>query len=157
MSATPPADRSRWIPWVFAGAMLGVVAVNGVMVAAAVSTFTGTTTGRAYDRGRTYNHVLEEAARQQALGWSTSIAWSDGAVLLEARDRDGAALPPDTRVTGTLERPLERTALPLAWQAIGEGRWIAPVALPEPGQWQARLTLTRDGARFEASQRLVLR
>ncbi len=157
MSATLHTNRSRWIPWVFAGAMLAVVAVNGVLITAAVTTFTGTTVGHAYDRGRTYNNVLEEAARQQALGWTATIAWSEGVVLLDARGRDGAALPPDTVVTGRLERPLESLALRLAWQPLGEGRWIAPVMLPEPGQWQVRVTLQREGARFEASKRLVLR
>ena len=33
--------RSRWIPWIFVGGMLLVVAVNAVLVFASVSTFTG--------------------------------------------------------------------------------------------------------------------
>ena len=37
--------RSAWIPWVFVGGMLLVVAVNGVLIVAAVGTFTGVTTG----------------------------------------------------------------------------------------------------------------
>ena len=38
--------RSAWIPWVFVGGMLLVVAVNGVLIVAAVDTFTGVTTGQ---------------------------------------------------------------------------------------------------------------
>ncbi|MCZ8150271.1 MAG: FixH family protein, partial [Roseomonas sp.] len=56
-------NRSRWIPWAFVGGMTVVVLVNLVLVYAALSTFTGVTTGRSYDRGRAYNLVLEEAAR----------------------------------------------------------------------------------------------
>ena len=62
--------RGRWIPWVFAGMMLIVVAVNGVLIFSAVHSFTGTTTGAAYDRGRAYNHVIAEAERQATLGWT---------------------------------------------------------------------------------------
>ena len=52
---TKPFDprRSRWIPAVFIGLMLLVVVVNGTMAWLALSSFTGVTTPRAYDRGRT--------------------------------------------------------------------------------------------------------
>ena len=64
--------RSTWIPWVFVGGMALVVLVNLVLVYAALSTFTGVTTGKSYDRGRSYNQVLAEAARQDALGWAAA-------------------------------------------------------------------------------------
>jgi nitrogen fixation protein FixH len=89
MSATMTARRSGWIPWVFVGAMLLVVAVNGVLVFAAVDTFTGVTVGKSYDKGRAYNHVLEEAARQDALGWQPQAALEGGALRLTVRDRAG--------------------------------------------------------------------
>ncbi|MDI3305598.1 MAG: FixH family protein [Acetobacteraceae bacterium] len=149
--------RGRWIPWVFVGGMALVIAVNGVLIAAAVSTFTGTTVGQAYDRGRTYNHILEEAARQRALGWSAEVAWADGRLTLQARDHTGAPLPADTTITGILLRPLEGTELPLAFQPTGAGTWAAAASVPEPGLWEARLTLTRpDGSRLQVQRRLML-
>lgn len=152
-----PSRRGRWIPWVFVGGMLLVVAVNGVLITAAVTTFTGTTVGHAYDRGRTYNHILEEAARQRALGWSAEVAWADDRLTLRARDHDGAPLPADTAVTGILLRPLEGTELPLAFQPAGAGAWTAAAPVPEPGLWEARLTLARpDGSRLQVQRRLML-
>jgi nitrogen fixation protein FixH len=154
---TLPPRRGRWIPWVFVGGMALVVAVNGVLITAAVTTFTGTTVGHAYDRGSTYNHILEEAARQRALGWSAEVAWADGRLTLRARDHDGAPLPADTAVTGILQRPLAGTELPLAFQPSGAGAWAAGAQVPEPGQWEARLTLTRlDGSRLQVQRRLML-
>ena len=76
MSTVMEPRRSAWIPWVFVGGLLLVVAVNAVLIVTAVGSFTGLTTGHSYDRGRAYNHVLAEAARQDALGWTDSVTLS---------------------------------------------------------------------------------
>ncbi|WP_368414633.1 FixH family protein [Falsiroseomonas sp.] len=149
-------NRSRWIPWVFVGGMTVVVLVNLVLVYAALSTFTGVTTGRSYDRGRAYNRVLEEAARQDALGWSARVTLDGGLLSVVATDREG--LPVGGRVQGVLHRPLEGAEIPLDFAAAGPGRFIAEAAPPATGQWEARLTLfgARD-ERLEIRQRLVIR
>ena len=149
-------NRSRWIPWVFVGGMATVVLVNLVLVYAALSTFTGVTTGRSYDRGRAYNRVLEEAARQDALGWSARVTLDGGVLSVVATDREG--LPVGGRVQGVLHRPLEGAEIPLDFAAAGPGRFIAAAAPPATGQWEARLTLfgARD-ERLEIRQRLIVR
>jgi nitrogen fixation protein FixH len=145
--------RSRWIPWVFVGGMLLVVAVNAVLVVAALSTFTGVTTGRSYDRGRAYNQVLEEAARQEALGWRAGITLDGAALHVAVTDREG--LPVGGRLTGTLLRPLEGTEQPLDLAAAGPGRFLAALPALQPGQWEARLTLAGpQGQRFDIRQRI---
>jgi nitrogen fixation protein FixH len=148
--------RSRWIPWAFVGAFGVIIAVNLVLVVASVTTFTGLTTGQAYDRGRTYNQVLAEAARQDALGW-TARATLDGSVLSVAvTDREG--LPVAGHLEGVLQRPLEGTALPLDFAAAGTGRFIAHAVLPAAGQWEARLTLHGAGdRRLDIRQRVFVR
>jgi nitrogen fixation protein FixH len=140
MSATAfDPRRGRWIPWAFAGGMALVVVVNLVMVYYAVSTFTGVTVPRAYERGRGYDEVLAEAARQDALGWQVEVALAGGALSVVATDREGRPLP--GRVEGVLLRPLEGLELPLAFAPRGGGRWAAEAAPPQRGQWEARLTL----------------
>lgn len=149
--------RGRWIPWAFVGGMLLVVAVNAVLIFASVSTFTGVTVGGAYDRGRAYNRVLAEAARQDALGWRAEVAAEGGALLrVSVTDREG--LPVPGRLDGTLLAPLEGMELPLALVAVAPGRWQAAMpGLPRAGQWEARLTLTGpQGQRFDIRRRLVL-
>lgn len=162
--ATMPAGaahdprRGRWIPWVFAGAMLAVVAVNAVLVVASVSTFTGVTVGQSYDRGRAYNAVLAEAARQDALGWTAEVALTagGGALIVAVTDREG--LPVAGRLDGVLLRPVEGTAVPLAPAATAPGRWQAvPEAALRPGLWEARLTLTgAEGSRLDIRRRVVV-
>jgi len=156
MNAISPANpRSRWIPWVFVAGFGVVVAVNAVLITAAISTFTGTTTAGAYDRGRGYGEVLAEAARQQALGWRTAVSRTEGAVLLAVRLPDGTPLPADALVTGVLQRPLERFALPLAFQPSAPGGWRAAAEVPAPGAWEAVLTVTRGTDRLELRERLT--
>ena len=110
MSATTIARqhdprRGRWIPRVFVGGMLAVVAVNAVLVVASVSTFIGVTVGHSYDRGCAYNTVLAEAARQDALGWRAEVAAESGALRVTVTDREG--LPVAGQMDGALLRPVE--------------------------------------------------
>lgn len=149
-------QRSAWIPWVFVGGMALVVLVNLVLVYAALSTFTSVTTSRSYDRGRDYNQVLAEAARQDALGWTAQVTLDGRVLAVMAQDRDG--MPLGGRVEGALLRPLEGAELRLDFAAAGPGRFIAFADLPAAGQWEARLTLTGErGQRLDIRRRLVVR
>jgi nitrogen fixation protein FixH len=153
MSTVIEPRRSAWIPWVFVGGLLLVVAVNAVLVVTAVGTFTGVTTGKAYDRGRAYNHVLAEAARQDALGWTGRVALDAGVLRVSVWNRDGQ--PVAGRLDGVLRRPVEGTELLLVAEAASPGQWLAPVDL-RPGQWEARLRLTAaDGAHIDIRQRVI--
>ena len=146
--------RGRWIPWVFVGMMLLVIGVNGILIASALRSFTGTTTGHAYDRGRAYNHILAEAERQAALGWQASVALAGG--VLSVGVVDGGGAPVGGRLTGLLLRPLDGRTLPLDFAEAGPGRWTAPALPPAAGQWEARLTL-RDaaGRHLDIRQRVI--
>jgi nitrogen fixation protein FixH len=153
MSTVIEPRRSAWIPWVFVGGLLLVVAVNAVLVVTAIGTFTGVTTGKAYDRGRAYNHVLAEAARQDALGWTDGVTLSAGVLRVVVRDREGN--PVAGRLEGVLRRPVEGTELPFAPAAATLGEWLVPVEL-RAGQWEARLRLTAaDGRHLDIRQRVI--
>jgi nitrogen fixation protein FixH len=148
--------RSRWIPWAFVGAFGVIIAVNLVLVVASVSTFTGVTTGRSYDRGRAYNAVLAEAARQDALGWSARVALEGGVLSVAVADREG--LPVGGRLEGLLLRPLEGTEIPLDFAAGGAGRFLAAAGALARGQWEARLTLHGPGGeRLDIRERILVR
>jgi nitrogen fixation protein FixH len=148
--------RSRWIPWAFVGAFGVIISVNAVLVYAALTTFTGVTTERSYDRGRAYNQVIAEAARQDVLGWRPAVALADGVLTVSVTDREG--LPVGGRMEGVLVRPLEGAALNLDFAAAGPGRFLAFAPLPAKGQWEARLTLTGErGERLDIRERVVLR
>jgi nitrogen fixation protein FixH len=158
MTALPyDPRRGRWIPWVIAGGMLVVVAVNAVLITAAVSTFTGTTQRQTYATGRTFNHVLEDAARQRAMGWTAELRREGGQWLLQAHGRGGAALPTGTTLRGLVVRPVEGTEQPLAFAYQAPGRWSAPADAIAPGLWEARITLVSpSGETWDLRQRLLL-
>ncbi len=151
-----------WIPWTFVAGFLLVVAVNGVMIWLAASTWTGLVTDRPYDRGLDYNRNLEAAAAMAALGWNTRLVARTTAeggheLVLEARDREGEPLS-GLRVEGRLERPLEPGAdRELRLEAVGAGLYRAALGALPAGQWQARLKLVRGGEVLVVSERLVLR
>ena len=100
--------------------------------------------------------VLAEAARQKALGWQAGVTRAEGVLRLSVRLPDGSPLPADATVTGTLQRPLDRTALPLAFQPSAPGAWLAPAEVPAPGAWEAVLTIARGADRLELRERLVI-
>lgn len=162
--ASAPERRSAWIPWVFVAGMALVVIVNGVMVYFALSTFTGTTVDRAYERGRLYNEVLAEAERQAAFGWRFELRWAPsgdplaGRIIVAVTDRDGTPLE-GLAIEGKVLRPLGRPQpIPLALAQTGSGRYAAPVTLDGAGQWEVRLAARRgvEGP-VQLRERIILR
>lgn len=144
--------RDRWIPWTFVGGMALVVVVNAIMVWFALSTFTGTTVDRSYERGRLYNQVLAEAERQARIGWRFSLLWEadatdrlSGRLVLVAADA-GAAPLDRLSLDAVLLRPLEAPEpIALGFAQVAAGRYVAAVTLPKPGQWEVRLEARRGG------------
>ncbi|WP_160935523.1 FixH family protein [Teichococcus coralli] len=158
MSVLLPAQprRSGWIPWAFAGGMGVVLAVNAVLVWAAVSTFTGVSVGHAYDRGLAYNDVLAETARQQALGWHASVVLDVRTLVVSVQDEDGK--PVAGTISGVLVRPVEGTRVPLGFRSVAPGQFRAAAEVPRHGQWEAQLRLTgQQGDRFDIRGRVFVR
>ena len=110
---------------------------------------------RSYERGRGYDTVLAEAARQDALGWQAEVALAGGALRVAATDREGR--PVHGRLDGVLLRPLDGRELPLTFTPAGSGAWVAQIQPPERGQWEARLTLFGPNeVPFDIRRRLVV-
>jgi nitrogen fixation protein FixH len=165
MTAMPSSDRirpaasGRWIPWLFAGLFLVVLAVNGTMIAIAVSTFNGLETTQAYEKGLAYNDNLAAAAEQQDLGWQASLDVSSGSagrvtLTFDLADRLGAAIT-GADVHADLDRPLqaghEQTA---TLDEVGVGRYAATVELPLMGQWDVQLIAAARGHRHQLAKRI---
>ena len=147
-------NRGRWIPWVFVGGMLVVVGVNAVLITQAIGTFTGVTVGQSYDRGRTYNHVLAEAARQDALGWTLNTRIEGGSLVVNARDRGGA--PVQGLLEGHLLRPLDGERVALA-ETRATGRFTLELPELRAGLWEFRgLLVSAQGERHDIRQRFTL-
>lgn len=140
-----------------------VLAVNGIMLYVAASSFTGIETENAYVKGLAYNETLNAAEAQKALGWTVELdqrSLDGGLREVTAVFRDQSGRPLDgLAVTAELRRPvhedMDRT---LALMPLGGGRYGAEVELPLLGQWDARLEATTpDGRVFRMDKRLWLK
>ncbi|MDA8251062.1 MAG: FixH family protein [Rhodospirillales bacterium] len=154
-----PVQRSVWrfFPWAVVGAFVVVFAVNGGMVWAALSTFPGIAATDAFDHSNHYDEVLAAAARQATLGWRVEAGTEAGRATLALTDRAGQPLV-GAAIAATARRPVgpDQTT-PLGFHEVAPGRYLADAALPDPGQWELRLAVTRGGATLHAAPRVVVR
>jgi len=157
MSAIETPRKSLWIPWVFVGAMLVVIAVNAVLVTYALKSFSGLVVDKPYERGVQYNQVLMAKARQDALGWKVETHVRGRVLEIHLTGRDGAPLDRVT-VTGELQRPLGGLApLALSFTAVGNGRYVAKLdAVPQHGQWDVSATLQQGDERYFLVERVFV-
>ncbi len=161
-SGSTDARRGSWIPWIFLAGFGVVLLANGIMVYVAATTWTGIAVNRAYDKGLTYNRNLEAAARQEALGWSVSLATEMrsalvGTVEVALADGNGAPLS-RAEVVVAFERPThEGYDFAVELVASGAGTYQAPFTAPLPGVWDLRLVATRGAERVVTTERVVIR
>jgi nitrogen fixation protein FixH len=123
-----------------------VVAVNFVMATLAVRTFGGTVVDNSYVASQHYNHWLDQARAQRALGWTASLALDpdrhvEAAVGERGRPLDGAVL------SAVAMHPLgHEVDFPLRFADQGNGRYRSLAPLP-PGRWILRFTIARGSDR----------
>ncbi|MFC7332144.1 FixH family protein [Rhodocista pekingensis] len=161
---TETPRKSAWIPWVFVGGMLIVVVVNTILIVVALKSWTGLVVPKPYERGIHYNDVLEAQSRQDALGWTVKATFEpaggplDGRIVLTVRGRDGAPLSALRIAEPRLVRPVELIPdVALAFDYVGDGRFVARTVLPRPGQWDLKATLHDGSDTYVLSDRMVVR
>lgn len=138
--------------------MLFVVAVNGLLIYLALSTWTGIETEGAYQKGIAYNDVLSGAKRQAELGWTVKAAIKttqapDTPQTIRAayHDRTGAPITGLT-VRAYLKRPVhEGFDQELMLTPTDGGRYQGHVRIPLPGQWELRLVARDTGGNVHQS------
>ena len=139
-----------------------VASVNGVMMTAAVTTFSGVETKNAYQAGVTFAREEAAAEAQESRHWRISSSLrheADGRtkVELSAQDRAGqplAGLEATVSMIHPNDRRLDR---PVTMRAGAPGRFSG-VVTPLPGQWDLVIELTRAGERlFRSKERIILR
>jgi nitrogen fixation protein FixH len=153
--------NARFIPWLFVAGMALVVAVNGALIYFATATWSGLSVERAYEKGLAYNRAIAAAARQEALGWRFAVRLTSSAdatiVAVEATDRDGKPID-GLQIEATLDRPVEAGKTPpIALQADGQGHYAAKMNRLRPGQWDARLVVSRGADVAAVTHREIVR
>jgi len=151
--------KSRWIPWVFVGGFLLVVAVNAVMIIFAVRSFTGLTTTEPYTKGLRFNDQIREAELYEQLGWKIAARFAPatarrGRIEVQLADRGGAPLS-DAVITAEFSRPVEKGHdFTLTLSPLGQGRYAADAEFPLSGVWDVKYRIERAGEMLKARHRL---
>lgn len=138
-----PLTGKGVLAW-FLGFFALVFVANGAFVYFAHSSWTGLDRKDAYREGLAYNQTLAAAKAQKELGWVSELELEKregGTYRMTATFADGEdAAIFGLEVVVRIRRPatdaFDRTAM---LESIGEGRYAADIALPEPGQWDVEV------------------
>jgi nitrogen fixation protein FixH len=157
----PARPSDKYIPWTFVGFFACLTLLFAWFAYIAHITYPGVVTDEPYDKGIAYNKIIAAAEAGQALGWKLSLdaaaAFGGRTVFrLRAADRDGRP------VTGGaarlwLTRPVHGGIdlhLVMAERANGVYEVSAPLA--EPGLWELRAEIRKDGRSIQVSRRMEL-
>lgn len=154
-----PERKSLWIPWVFVGAFLFVVGVNGVMIYFAVSTFSGVETENHYIKGIRYNSALEGQRAQTERGWKVGLDFVSpeplkGRVSLNLRDKEGNLLRDATATLRAVRPVAVGHDFDIELSYLGEGRLAAEPSFPLPGVWDLKLSVVHATGDYQEVKRI---
>lgn len=144
-SAAERTFTGRMALALFVGFFGVVFAVNGVMLAMALSTHSGLVANEPYRKGLRYNERIAADEAQSQLGWTSEIRLSEDVrrLVVTLADREGRSVD-GMRVTATVGRPSTNRAdrsLELVPQA--PGRYEAAIQGLEAGAYVASLSVAR--------------
>jgi nitrogen fixation protein FixH len=161
---TPNTARSGrprgWhIPYLFFAFFGVVIAVNGIMLYFALSTFNGLETEDHFIKGIKYNQDIAGAKAQAERAWKVDLAFDSpepgkGKVSLNLHDKHGNLLK-DAKVRVKFIRPTmqgyDRTIQP---EYAGDGRYVMALDLPLAGIWDMRTVIEHATGDFQDQQRV---
>jgi nitrogen fixation protein FixH len=150
MTAAAGAGRDRTLTgWHVLGilvASFGIVfALNGLMAALAIGTFSGLDGDDSYQTGLEYNRTMAEADAQSRLGWHSAVSLVPGGkgVQVAMTDREGAAIR-GLAVTGTIGRAAtDKFDRILTFKEASPGIYTATEGPSGPGSWVVSLSTLR--------------
>lgn len=134
-------------------AFFGVIlAVNMTLLFSAVSTFPGLETNNSYVDSQTFD---QRAREQAALGWTPSVAYEDGFLVLNLTQEDGTNAMP-VMLKAKIGRPTHAAEdQEVAFQISAQGH-RARVDLT-PGPWRVFVSAeARDGTVYDTRLNLLL-
>jgi len=152
-------------PWVLGWiAMVVIVLVaNITMIVMARKSSTGLVVKDYYEKGKNYDKILEKRARQEALGWKTSIVTPDHIVLNKsaayqfiATDSGGEPIRADKAQLFAF-RPFDSKSdfsVDLKWD--GSAGYVGDIAFPLPGNWDIIVSVGHGSDQYDTTKRLFV-
>lgn len=143
--------RDKIIPWYFVMFFVVIALVDGVMVTLAVRTQTGTITDHPYEKGLTYNKVVNAESTQEKLGWNAAIALDGTTLTVTLKDAQGKMLHPET-IRAEFVRP---TQSGMDFEATLKDGPNA-IDFPAEGLWEIRVFCQVGTTTYQQAQRVVV-
>jgi nitrogen fixation protein FixH len=128
-----------------------VMAVNFYMASLATSGFGGVIVENTYVASQKFNGWLDEAEKQDALGWNAqAVRTDDGHLVLRTEGVPDLAL-----ASATIRRPLgDLEAGELAFSRMRDGTFRSTAPLAD-GRWIVRLEITSAGQSWKKEYQLL--
>ena len=132
--------RGRFVPWIIAAFYLAFMSALIGFVFIAYAHPPSEVTSEAYEKGLAYNDTLAKSAAQQALGWTSTIGYSQGRVTLTLHDSQHQPIT-QARAKAWFVHP-DNHAMDRSFdlQGDGKGLYSAAAPLPDTGQWTVHVT-----------------
>jgi nitrogen fixation protein FixH len=128
-----------------------IAAVNAVMVTIAIRTHSGVVTQHPYEKGLSYNKVVEAEKKQQELGWNGKIDYKDGMLIFVLKDKNNNAITPE-KITANITRPTQ-SGVDFSLEL---NNTQTPVNFPAKGLWQVRVDAVYQGLHYQRIKRIVV-
>lgn len=147
--ADDSSNRGSLRLWIVSGVVfcVGVLLTNAVFIYLGVDTFNGVTTTNHYEKGLSFNSVLQQRKAQDAMGVVAVLpdpgltSGVEGTVQLLLKDRMGKALS-GFQVQGTLYRNAHAGSdQNFVMKEKEPGCYESRLTPPLPGRWELRLEL----------------
>lgn len=159
-TAATPRKQGEFTGWHMLTLMLlffgVIISVNVTMAVMAGRTWTGLVVKNSYVESQKFNGYLAAAKTQDAKGWRTGLAYREGFLVFEVRNKDGQPVVLDDAKIFVGRPAFEQADRTLALEPVGQGRYVAKAALAH-GTWALRITGTSEGQPYRRDSRLEVR
>lgn len=153
-----PRPSDKYIPWYFVAFFVVLAILDGVFVYLATTSHTGVVEENHYERGLAYNERVAAIEAQEALGWQTSLTFTEeGRVLFDAANKVGTPIEGATIEAQFVRPTQDGSDFVLSLGEIQPGLYGAETDAAGPGQWEIRVFVEWKQQQYQTSKRVVVR
>jgi len=146
----------RWWPFIIVGLLAGGAGANIGLMVVATRDRSFAVEPDYYQKALRWDETMAQEARNQALGWTATVAFERSARPGEAKvtalvdDRAGHPVEGARVAVETFHAARARHVVTGALAPEAAGRYSAVLALDRPGLWEVRLRVERGDETFTA-------